>query len=213
MMKYLFALTYILVLATQLPHVWAVYASMERGELVFGPWTAVGAAVAFELATGLFTYRLVAGSRRRWTRWGLYAFLLASVVANLAYYRVWVGFERAVPWLAAFMLPFGLFVFAEEFGVEARADARRARREQSRRRAAGDEQPEEKASVELTQRTLVCKYPGCSYSVAYPGERYPNVRSARAALAGHARTHHNGRGREQTAVELAVELPPVSGSK
>ena len=81
-MKYLFGAVYVLVLITQLPHVWSAYANIEAPGLHLAYYTAIGAAVAFELSTGVFTFRIIKGSRRRWTRRGLWFFIVASVVAN-----------------------------------------------------------------------------------------------------------------------------------
>ena len=61
-MRYLFAGVYVLVLATQLPHVYTAYANLEQQGVPLAHWTAWGAAVAFELATGVFTFRIVKGA-------------------------------------------------------------------------------------------------------------------------------------------------------
>lgn len=94
-------------------------------------WTAWGAAIAFELATGVFTFRIVKGTRRRWTRYGLWFFIVASAVANATYYG-WlpVVFDTIMPVFATIALPFALFLFAEEFGAEVKLAERRAKREE-----------------------------------------------------------------------------------
>jgi len=80
--KYIFAAFYVLVLATQLPHVWSAYADIEAPGLHLAYYTAIGAALAFELSTGVFTFRIVKGSKRKWTRRGLWFFIAAGIVAN-----------------------------------------------------------------------------------------------------------------------------------
>ena len=128
-MKYLFGGVYVLVLVTQLPHIWAAYANLEDPSIPLAQWTALGAAVAFELSIGVFTYRIVTGSRRRWTRRGLTFFILASVVAN-GYYYHWLPllFDSIMPAFATLALPLALALFAEEFGAEERLAERRAKR-------------------------------------------------------------------------------------
>jgi len=117
-MKYLFAGVYVLVLITQLPHVWYAYANLEAPTIPIAQWTAIGAALAFELSTGVFTYRIIRGSRRRWTRVGLAFFIVASVVAN-GYYYGWARsvFDRIWPAFATLALPLALALFAHEFGT------------------------------------------------------------------------------------------------
>jgi len=129
-MKYLFAAVYVLVLLTQLPHVWAAYASLEDPNFHLATWTAIGAAVAFELSTGVFTFRVVQGSKRRWTRVGLAFFIVGSAVAN-AYYYAWAPnvFDKLMPVFATLALPAALALFAEEFGAEVKREERRAKRE------------------------------------------------------------------------------------
>jgi len=129
-MKYAFAAVYVLVLATQLPHIWWSYASLENPTIPLAQWTALGAALAFELSIGVFTYRIVKGSRRRWTKRGLMFFIVASVVANGYYYGWWpFVFGRLMPAFATVALPFALALFAEEFGAEVKRDERAAKRE------------------------------------------------------------------------------------
>lgn len=128
-MKYAFAAVYVLVLATQLPHIWHAYASLENPGIPLAQWTALGAAVAFEASIGIFTYRIIKGSRRRWTRWGLYFFILASIVANGYYYEWWpAAFARLMPAFATLALPVSLALFAEEFGAEVKREERAAKR-------------------------------------------------------------------------------------
>jgi len=128
-MKYIFALVYLLVLVTQLPHVWHAYASIEIEGFYLAQITAIGAALAFEASTGIFTYRIVKGSRRRWTRWGLLFFILASIVANGFYYGLApVVFGIIWPAFATVALPFALALFAEEFGAEVKRTERERRK-------------------------------------------------------------------------------------
>ena len=128
-MKYIFAAVYALVLITQLPHVWFAYAALEQPGVHLAQWTAIGAALAFELITGVFTYRIVKGSRRRWTKRGLAFFIVASVVAN-GYYYGWLplAFDAIWPAFATVALPLALALFAEEFGAEERLAERREKR-------------------------------------------------------------------------------------
>ena len=129
-MKYLFVFVYVLVLATQLPHVWAAYASLEAPNLALAQYTAFGAALSFELSIGIFTYRLIKGSRRKWTKRGLMFFIVASVVANAYYYRVWpFAFDWLMPFFATLALPVALALFAEEFGAEVKRDERIAKQQ------------------------------------------------------------------------------------
>ena len=126
---FIFAAVYVLVLATQLPHIWSAYANLEDVSIPLAQWTALGAAVAFELSIGVFTYRVVKGSRRRWTKRGLMFFIVASMVANAAYYRVWpFVFDWLMPVFATVALPLALALFAEEFGAEVKLSERRAKR-------------------------------------------------------------------------------------
>ena len=126
-MKRVFAAVYLLVLATQLPHVGSVYASLERAG--WYRYTAWGAAVAFELSIAVFTYRsVVERSTRKSTRWGLGFFLLASAVANASYYGLLPAVMSLVmPVFATVALPAALGLFASEFGAEVRREERRLR--------------------------------------------------------------------------------------
>ena len=124
-MKQLFAIVYVLILITQFPHVWAAYAAHEQEGI--GHLTAAGAALGFELSTALFTYRIVTGSTRKWTRWGVRFFIAMSVVANLQYYGAFGGMVIAItPYVFAVALPVALVLYAEEFGVEIRKEERKA---------------------------------------------------------------------------------------
>ena len=184
---WLFVLTYVLTLATQLPHVWFAYASLEDAGLPIAHITAFGAATAFELSTGVFTWRVVAGSRRRWTRVGLAFFILSSAVANAYYYR-WLPsvFDTLMPIFATVALPLALALFAEEFGVE-------LKREQSRESHQQREQQREQQPPAPLVNKLHCDHPGCTFVAEYPTERYPALVNAQNALAGHRKIHHNGR--------------------
>jgi len=140
--RVLFVAVYVLVLATQLPHVYSAYAALESPEMRVAQLTALGAAMAFELSIGVFTFRVVTGSKSRWTRRGLFFFLLASAVANATYYGLIPHNARWV--MAAFAtvaLPLALALFAEEFGAETRRVEAKAQREQ-RRIERGPAEPE-----------------------------------------------------------------------
>ena len=180
-MKYIFGLVYVLVLATQLPHVWYSYASLEAGDIPLAHVTALGAAVAFEMATGIFTFRIVNGSRRAWTKRGLAFFIVASVVANGYYYGVWPFlFDFLMPVFAMLALPGALALFAEEFGTEVKREereAKRAERKAETTKAAG-------ATVATPALPFACEYPGCERAFA-----------SQQALAGHSKAHTNGRAR------------------
>jgi hypothetical protein len=131
--KRVFAAVYVLVLATQLPHVYSAYAALESPDLPVAQATAFGAALAFELAIGVFTIRIITGSRSRWTKPGLLFFLVASAVANATYYQLIPLQARWV--MAAFAtvaLPLALALFAEEFGAEVKRAESKAQREQRR---------------------------------------------------------------------------------
>lgn len=159
-MKSLFILAYLCVLLTQAPHVWHVYASMETGTIGFEQVTAIGCTIAFEAATGLFTYRLVTGSNKKGVKLGVWFFILASVVANATYYQVLPRvFDLIMPWFAMLALPVALFLFAEEFGREAKSEDRARKREQRALQTAQDapaklEQPKQDANKVLRP----CKY-------------------------------------------------------
>lgn len=185
-MKFVFAGTYLLVLLTQLPHIWFAYANLERGDVPLTQITAIGAAVAFELSTGVFTLRVVQGSRRRWTRRGLMFFIVASMVANAYYYGVWRSvFDWLMPVFATLALPLALALFAEEFGAEVKLEERRAKR--AERKAEHDaNEPENHIYVEEQTDFVRCDV--CNRIFAWPGD-YPDERTAMRALAGHMNKH------------------------
>lgn len=175
-MKYIFVLVYVLVLATQLPHVWSAYASLEQPGVPFAAWTSVGAALAFELSTGVFTYRIVSGSRRKWTRRGLWFFIVASIVANGFYYG-WLrsAFDRIWPVFATVALPLSLALFAEEFGAEVKREERAAKRDERKQN-----------EPDTADKWLGCET--CGRVFAWPSQ-YANERSARNAMNAHKRAH------------------------
>ena len=85
--------------------------------------------MSFILTIGMFTYRIVKGSRRKWTRRGLAFFIVASVAANGYYYEVWpLVFAFVFPVFAMLALPLALALFAEEFGALEKNIERRERR-------------------------------------------------------------------------------------
>ena len=141
-MKYLYALAYLLALITQAPHVWAVYASLETGTTGLEQWTAIGVTIAFEASIGIFTYRRVKKGSRKWTRWGLYFFLAASVLANATYYRVMPSITAVImPVFAMLAIPLALALFAEEFGAEHKSE------ESKRKKAESDRKKAERQSI------------------------------------------------------------------
>ena len=141
-MKYLYALAYLLALITQAPHVWSVYANLETGTTGLEQWTAAGVTVAFEASIGIFTYRRIKGSKRKWTARGIYFFLAASVLANATYYRVMPSITSIVmPVFAMLAIPLALALFAEEFGAEHKSE------ESKRKKAESDRKKAEKQSI------------------------------------------------------------------
>lgn len=194
-MKLAFALGYILILLTQLPHVWYAYRSLERAGAFPFAWltsvTPLGAAIAFEVATGIFTYRIIGGSKRHWTRVGLAFFIVASVVANGYYYGWWRwAFDWLMPVFATLALPAALALFAEEFGTEVRTEERRAKR--AEREA---ERPETAQIAEPAPApSWPCSFPGCGR--VYYGPH------GQQALAGHAKAHGNGHRKEAVLEEV-----------
>ena len=164
-----FGFVYVLVLATQLPHIWAAYANLEDPSIPLAQYTAFAAALAFELSIGVFTYRLIKGSRRRWTKRGLMFFIVASMVANAYYYR-WLPFlfDRLMPVFATIALPLALALFAEEFGALERLIERRAKRAESL--------AEPLTTVSESEQAFVCDVCGRSFPL-------------RNALAGHMNAH------------------------
>jgi hypothetical protein len=178
-----FAAVYVLVLATQLPHIWSAYASLEDASIPFAQVTAWGAAVAFELSIGVFTYRIVKGSRRRWTRRGLLFFIVASIVANAYYYQVWpFVFDFVMRVFATVALPLALALFAEEFGALERLVEQRAKRAERK-----VEQPEQRS--EQPTYHWECPEPRCDF-----------VATSRHQRAGHGNAHRTkGEGHEHPA--------------
>jgi hypothetical protein len=183
--KGVFALVYVLVLATQLPHVWYAYSALERPGFALAHVTAVGAAIAFELATGVFTLRIVNGTKQKWTRPGLAFFIVASVCAN-GYYYAWLpfAFDRLMPAFATIALPIALALFAHEFGVEVKRDEADRKREARR-----TETKPEPIAVVLPFVCPVCERPFTSQQ----------------ALAGHMKAHTNGNGTSHERIEVVRE--------
>ena len=170
----IFGAVYVLVLVTQLPHVWSAYSNLEDTALPFAKYTAWGAAIAFEASIGVFTFRIVKGSRRRWTRRGLWFFIVASVVANGYYYR-WLpaAFDKIMPVFATLALPFALALFAEEFGAEVKLIERRAKRAEplaDSPKPAGDSQAARYA----------CKVAGCDFVATTQNGLNAHMRSHKA---------------------------------
>jgi hypothetical protein len=176
-MKRIFALVYVLVLATQLPHVWFAYANLERQDMPLAHWTALGAAIAFELSTGVFTYRIVKGARNRWAFRGLAFFIGASIVAN-GYYYDWLPilFDRLMPVFATVALPLSLALFAEEFGTQVKRDEREAKR--------AERDAEQPAIAPVPIPSFICAECGRSFA-------------SQNGLAGHIKVHRNGREHER----------------
>ena len=127
-------------------------------------YTAFGAALAFELSIGVFTYRIIKGSRRRWTKRGLLFFIVASVVANAYYYRVWPFlFDWLMPVFATLALPLALALFAEEFGaLEKITEQRRKRAEKTMHQTEAAEviaEPTEAATKTAQVQRLADEHP------------------------------------------------------
>jgi hypothetical protein len=184
--KKVFALVYVLVLVTQLPHIWYAYAALERPGFTLAHVTAAGAAIALELATGVFTLRIVQGTKQRWTRPGLAFFIVASVVAGGYYYAWWpFAFDRLMPAFATIALPIALALFAHEFGVEVKQDALDRKREAKR-----SEPKPEPVAVVLPFTCPVCERPFTSQQ----------------ALAGHMKAHNNGNGTSHERIPEMVEV-------
>lgn len=187
-MKYIFSLVYVLVLATQLPHIWLAYARLESPTLPLAHWTALGAAVAFELSIGVFTYRIIQGSRRRWTRLGLAFFIVASVVAN-GYYYAWLPFvfDLIMPAFATLALPLSLALFAEEFGAEVKQEERIAKREErkaKRLERIAEQKPNESEPLAEQAGPFACS-------------RCPRSFHSQAALSGHGNAHRRRVGQDE----------------
>lgn len=180
-MKYIFGLVYVLVLATQLPHIWLAYARLEAPTLPLAQWTAWGAAVAFELSIGVFTYRIIQGSRRRWTRIGLTFFIVASIVAN-GYYYAWLPllFDLIMPVFATLALPLSLALFAEEFGAEVKQEERIAKREERK-----------------AKRLERIAEPFAEQVEPFACSRCPRSFPSQAALSGHGNAHRRRVGQDE----------------
>jgi hypothetical protein len=98
----------------------------------------------------------VKGSRRRWTRWGLMFFILASIVANGFYYGLAPGvFGIVWPAFATVALPFALALFAEEFGAEVKLTERRRKRAERETEPERTEPKAEAAPVFATKRAHI----------------------------------------------------------
>ena len=171
---FIFGAVYVLVLITQLPHVWSAYANLEDASVPLAQYTAFGAAIAFELSIGVFTFRIIKGSRRRWTRRGLWFFIVASVVANGYYYRLFpLVFDLVMPAFATLALPLALALFAEEFGAEVKLAERRAKRAEATTDSlapAGDSQAARYA----------CTVAGCEFVAATQNGLNAHMRSHKA---------------------------------
>jgi hypothetical protein len=184
-------LVYILTLATQLPHIYDVYSALERGDYsVAGFSTAAGAALAFEASVAIFTLRLIVNTkseRGRWTRFGIAAFLAISAFANVSYYFDLAPLDNVImPAILAVALPGALWLYADEFGKGARAEAKR--------KASTASEPA--ANPKLFP--AACDFPGCDWS-----DEYSSPVGATNALNGHSKKHrvYSDNGVEREAVE------------
>jgi hypothetical protein len=153
-----------LTLATQLPHIYSVYSSLESDEYtLFGASTALGAALAFEASVAIFTLRIIINTkteRSRWTRVGIVAFLAVSAVANVSYYFDIAALDNAImPMILALALPAALWLYAEEFGRGARAAAKR--------KVAAQTAQSNDAPVYVERFQAVCTVPGCGWRKEY----------------------------------------------
>lgn len=124
---------YLLTLATQLPHIYDVYSALERAEHdIAGLDTALGASIAFEASVAIFTLRTIVNrkaERSRWTRPGIVFFLFLSVLANTSYYfDVALVDDALMPGALTIAIPLALWLYAEEFGAEAKAVIREQRK-------------------------------------------------------------------------------------
>jgi hypothetical protein len=127
------AAVYLLTLATQLPHIYDVYSALERSEhFVAGLDTALGASIAFEASVAIFTLRTIVNyksERSRWTRPGIAFFLALSMLANTSYYfDVAIVDNVLMPLALTVAIPVALWLYADEFGAEAKAAIRKQRR-------------------------------------------------------------------------------------
>jgi hypothetical protein len=140
------AIVYLLTLLTQLPHVFYVYSALERIEhQILGISTAWQAAIAFEASVAILTLRTIVNrksERSRYTRPGIIGFLLMSALANLSYY---FDIELVDSWLMpgalVFAIPAALWLYAEEFGADAKAAIRTQEREKKKSEEAKAENP------------------------------------------------------------------------
>lgn len=126
-------IVYLLTLATQLPHIYDVYSALERSEHnIAGLDTALGASIAFEASVAIFTLRTIVNrkaERSRWTRPGIVFFLLLSVLANTSYYfDVALVDSVLMPGALTIAIPLALWLYAEEFGAEAKAAIKEQRK-------------------------------------------------------------------------------------
>lgn len=133
-LTWVYVLAFAGVLITQLPHVWYAYSRLERvNELEWTAYTALGAAIVFEMSLAVFSLRLVfvrAGAKaRRWTRAGVGFFVLASMLANADYYSLGAWASAALPWFLTVAIPFAVALFTHEFGRNWQEDAQRKERE------------------------------------------------------------------------------------
>jgi hypothetical protein len=126
-------IVYLLTLATQLPHIYDVYSALERSEHdIAGLDTALGASIAFEASVAIFTLRTIINrkkERSKWTRPGIVFFLLLSVLANTSYYfDVALVDSTLMPGALTVAIPLALWLYAEEFGAEAKVAIREQRK-------------------------------------------------------------------------------------
>lgn len=113
-------LAYLLVLVTNIPHLYYVYADYEQGAR---GW-AIGMALAFDLSLGIFTYRRIKIGRAQWRDRGIKFFIVSSILANMTYY--YGGFWNYItPAFLAVAIPVSLALFAEEFGLDVKREERR----------------------------------------------------------------------------------------
>jgi len=123
------ACVYLLTLLTQLPHIYDVYTALERqSHRILGVDTALGASIAFEASVAIFTLRTILNTkatRSRWTRPGIVAFLLISALANTSYYfDVALVDGVLMPAVLTAAIPLALWLYAEEFGADAKSAIR-----------------------------------------------------------------------------------------
>lgn len=183
-------MAYALTLLTQIPHVYDVYAGLEKEghSITFGSVvlsTALGAAVAFEISVAIFTWRTIVNTstyRSPWTKRGIIGFLFLSALANLSYYfDIAVGSytldEHVMPFFMALALPIALWLYAEEFGAETGKAARKVIRE--------DKRAHTKPGLPYDPTDYRCF---CGRWAPDP-ERHKTAAQAEAGLNGHLNTH------------------------